>query len=140
MDSAATPAAMLAPATGRAKRSQRAADAALSSLAGTMTAVRVVLATGGQSLPKSGSDGTGYRFAQTLGHQMVPTTPALAPLLLADDAAGRESDMHAALSGVSLDATLTVWLDGRAALRLRESLLWTHFGISGPVALNLSRH
>jgi predicted Rossmann fold flavoprotein len=112
----------------------------ITTAAGAMTAVRVVLATGGQSLPKSGSDGTGYRFAQTLGHQMVPTTPALAPLLLAADAAGGESDMHAALSGVSLDATLTVWLDGRAALRLRESLLWTHFGISGPVALNLSRH
>jgi predicted Rossmann fold flavoprotein len=48
--------------------------------------------------------------------------------------------MHTELSGVSLDATLTVWLDGRVALRLRESLLWTHFGISGPVALNVSRH
>jgi predicted Rossmann fold flavoprotein len=113
---------------------------AITTAAGAMTAVRVVLATGGQSLPKSGSDGTGYRFAQTLGHQMVPTTPALAPLLLAADAVSGESDMHAALSGVSLDATLTVWRDGRAALRLRESLLWTHFGISGPVALNLSRH
>jgi predicted Rossmann fold flavoprotein len=112
----------------------------ITTAAGTMTAVRVVLATGGQSLPKSGSDGTGYRFAETLGHQMVSTTPALAPLLLAPDAADGESDMHAALSGVSLDATLTVWVNGRAALRLRESLLWTHFGISGPVALNLSRH
>ena len=48
--------------------------------------------------------------------------------------------MHSELSGVSLDATLTVWVDGRADCRLRESLLWTHFGISGPVALNVSRH
>ena len=108
--------------------------------AGEFTASRVVLATGGQSLPKSGSDGTGYRFAQDLGHQIVPTTPALAPLLLAPDMPDHGSEMHTELSGVSHDATLTVWLDGRAALRLRESLLWTHFGISGPVALNVSRH
>jgi predicted Rossmann fold flavoprotein len=113
---------------------------AITAPAGEMTAARLVLATGGQSLPKSGSDGTGYRFARALGHQIVPTTPALAPLLLASDAANSGSDMHTELSGVSLDATLTVWIDGRAALRLRESLLWTHFGISGPVALNVSRH
>ena len=48
--------------------------------------------------------------------------------------------MHVALSGVAVDATLTIWIDGRAAVRLREALLWTHFGISGPVALNASRH
>src|SRR5262245_8414731 len=45
-----------------------------------MSATRVVLATGGQSLPKSGSDGAGYGFARSLGHQIVPTTPALSPL------------------------------------------------------------
>lgn len=113
----------------------------VSTPAGEMTTTRVVLATGGQSLPKSGSDGTGYRFAEALGHRIVPTTPALAPLLLAPDASsGNGNTAHAELSGVSLDATLTVWIDGRAEVRLRESLLWTHFGISGPVALNVSRH
>jgi predicted Rossmann fold flavoprotein len=111
----------------------------VSTPAGAMTATRVVLATGGQSLPKSGSDGTGYTFAQALGHRIVPTTPALAPLLLSPDA-GDGTAMYAELSGVSLDATLTVWIEGRAGVRLRESLLWTHFGISGPVALNVSRH
>jgi predicted Rossmann fold flavoprotein len=109
--------------------------------AGDLTAARVVLASGGQSLPKSGSDGTGYRLAQALGHRIVPTTPALTPLLLAPDlSTSNGTTMHAELSGVSLDATLTVWIDGRAEVRLRESLLWTHFGISGPVALNVSRH
>src|SRR5262245_31877723 len=112
----------------------------ISTTAGEVIATRVVLATGGQSLPKSGSDGTGYGFARSLGHRIVATTPALAPLLLAPDASDGAQDMHAELSGVSLDATLTVWIDGRADLHLRESLLWTHFGISGPVALNLSRH
>ena len=52
----------------------------------SMTATRVVLATGGQSLPKSGSDGAGYRFAEALGHRIIPATPALSPLLLGPDA------------------------------------------------------
>ncbi len=98
---------------------------------------RVVIATGGQSLPKTGSDGAGFRLAQQLGHTIVATTPALAPLVL-DDAGGRAPGPK--LSGVSHDVELSVWMDGRIATRLAGSLLWTHFGISGPVALNASRH
>lgn len=105
--------------------------------AGTFTTGRVVLATGGQSLPKSGSDGAGYRFAQSLGHTMVPTTPGLVPLVLDSS---RDRGLHAEVSGVSLRAELTLWLDGSAALRLRGALLWTHVGISGPVVLDVSRH
>ena len=101
---------------------------------GPITCTRLVLATGGQSLPRSGSDGTGYDIARTLGHTIVPTTPALAPLVLEHD------ELHRDLSGVSHDAALTVWVNDRALVRLRGSLLWTHFGISGPVALNASRH
>lgn len=100
------------------------------------TARRVVLATGGQSLPKSGSDGGGYRLAQALGHSLVPTTPALVPLLLA----GNGDSLHRALAGVALDATLTLRVDGAVGTRLSGALLWTHFGISGPVVLNMSRH
>ena len=102
---------------------------------GEMTAGAVVLATGGQALPKSGSDGAGFAIARRLGHRIVPTTPALAPLVL-DPA----DAMHAAVSGVSHDAELAVWIDGAVSTRLTGSLLWTHFGISGPVALNASRH
>jgi predicted flavoprotein YhiN len=102
---------------------------------GEMTAASVVLATGGQSLPKSGSDGAGFAIAKRLGHTIVPTTPALVPLLL--DAS---DGVHAAVSGVSQDVELAVWVDGAVAIRLTGSLLWTHFGISGPVALNASRH
>src|SRR3954469_10123996 len=102
---------------------------------GEMTASAVVLATGGQALPKSGSDGAGFAIARRLGHRIVPTTPALAPLLL--DAG---EPMHAAVSGVSHDAELAVWIDGAVFIRLTGSLLWTPFGISGPVALNASRH
>jgi predicted Rossmann fold flavoprotein len=96
----------------------------------------VVLATGGRSLPKTGSDGLGLEIARRLGHTIVPTTPALAPLVL--DRSGHE--VYRDLSGVSLDVELAIWTDGRIANRLRGSLLWTHFGISGPVTLNASRH
>jgi predicted Rossmann fold flavoprotein len=48
--------------------------------------------------------------------------------------------MHRALSGVSHDVELSLWADGRITTRQRGSLLWTHFGISGPVTLNVSRH
>jgi predicted Rossmann fold flavoprotein len=106
--------------------------------AGETTARRVVLATGGQSLPKSGSDGAGYGLARALGHSIVPTTPALAPLMLTARA-GRES-LHSALSGVAIDVTLTVWTDGTASERLTGPMLWTHFGISGPAVLDASRH
>jgi hypothetical protein len=102
---------------------------------GEIRAGAVVLATGGQSLPKSGSDGAGFTVARRLGHTIVPTTPALAPLLLASADA-----VHADVSGVSHDVELAVWIDGAVAIRLTGSLLWTHFGISGPVALDASRH
>jgi predicted Rossmann fold flavoprotein len=104
---------------------------------GTMCGDSVVLATGGQSLPKTGSDGAGFGFAERLGHTIVPTTPALVPLVLDETS---DYAVHHELAGVSHDVELAVWLDGRAATRLRGPLLWTHFGISGPVVLNASRH
>jgi predicted Rossmann fold flavoprotein len=102
---------------------------------GALAARAVVLATGGRSLPKSGSDGAGYEFAARLGHTIVPTTPGLVPLTVGDD-----SGMHRELSGVAHDAELAIWVGGRVQIRLRGSLLWTHFGVSGPLALNASRH
>lgn len=103
---------------------------------GGIRADRVVLAAGGRALPKSGSDGSGYTLATALGHTLVDTTPALAPLVMA----GHEGSLHARLSGVAHEAGLAVWIDGRLAITLRGALLWTHFGVSGPVALNASRH
>jgi len=99
-------------------------------------ASRVVLAMGGQSLPKSGSDGSGFALARRLGHTIVPPTPGLVPLTLVD----APGSAHRALQGVAHAAELTLWLDGKAAVRLAGSLLWTHFGISGPVTLDMSRH
>ena len=93
----------------------------------------VVLATGGRSLPKTGSDGAGYELAARLGHGYVDTTPALAPLVLV-------GDRHTALSGISHPVRLTVHVHGGRTTHLDGALLWTHFGASGPVVLNASRH
>lgn len=105
----------------------------LETSAGRLRAGSVVLATGGRALPKSGSDGGGYELARALGHHIVPTTPALAPLLL-------DGRFHARLSGVAHTVDLAVWTGGTIAIRLSGPMLWTHFGISGPVALDASRH
>ena len=94
---------------------------------------QVVLATGGQSLPDTGSDGAGYRLAQGLGHTLVPPTPGLVPLVLGDDS-------HVPLSGISQDVELTVSAAGSKATRFRGALLWTHFGVSGPAVLDASRY
>jgi predicted Rossmann fold flavoprotein len=102
---------------------------------GALLATAVVLATGGCSLPKTGSDGAGLRIAERLGHTTVATTPGLAPLLLLND-----DGLHRELSGVSHDVELTIWVNDAADVRLRGALLWTHFGVSGPVVLNASRH
>jgi hypothetical protein len=98
----------------------------------TLKAGRVVLATGGMSIPKTGSDGFGYRLAQSLGHTIVPPTPALVPLLL-------ESGFHSELSGISLDVEVSVRVADGKPERIAGALLWTHFGASGPAILDASR-
>jgi len=99
----------------------------------TIAARAVAIATGGRSLPKTGSDGAGYDLVRRLGHGYVETTPALAPLML-------DGDTHARLAGVSHRAILDLRMNARKTRRLEGSLLWTHFGMSGPVVLNMSRH
>jgi predicted Rossmann fold flavoprotein len=93
----------------------------------------VVLATGGCSLPKTGSDGGGFALAESFGHTVVPTTPALVPLVL-------DGQFHKPLSGVSHEVSLSVTAAGRSVAHTRGSLLWTHFGVSGPAVLDASRH
>ena len=107
--------------------------------AGELAARRVVLATGGMSLPKSGSDGAGYALARALGHTVVPTTPALAPLVLSSNGENA-SAVHGTWSGIAQQVILTLRTGGSVATRQTGSMLWTHFGISGPAALDLSRH
>ncbi|SPP64649.1 NAD(P)/FAD-dependent oxidoreductase [Nitrospira lenta] len=100
---------------------------------GAVTASRVILATGGRSIPKSGSDGFGYELARSLGHQVTPTVPALVPLVLDDRM------FHKHLSGLSQEVELTTVVKGKMVDARIGSLLWTHFGISGPVVMDASR-
>lgn len=100
-----------------------------------LRARRVVLSTGGRSVPKTGSDGFGYALAQMLGHSVTETFPALVPLLLDPGHWGL------AIRGTSVDAELSVrTTSGRVVRRERGAMLFTHFGISGPVVLDISRH
>jgi hypothetical protein len=93
----------------------------------------VILATGGLSFPRTGSDGTGYALARSLGHTLEPPTPALTPLTA-------EDPLCRSLQGVTLEAELALWIEGRRGITVRGSFLFTHFGYSGPAALDLSRH
>ncbi len=100
---------------------------------------RVIVATGGLSLPKSGSDGWGISEMSRLGHTIVPTTPALSPLVL--EASGEPGGQFAELTGLTIDGSLTLREpSGRTVASIRGSLLFTHFGLSGPAALDFSRH
>lgn len=102
----------------------------------SLRAARVVLATGGRSLPKTGSDGGGYALATSLGHSLTERIlPALVPLVVPEGHFVRK------LSGLSVPATLEVRLgSGRKRVAVTGSLLCTHFGLSGPAALDVSRH
>jgi predicted Rossmann fold flavoprotein len=99
-------------------------------------AARVVLSTGGKSLPRTGSDGGGYALARALGHTTTQEIfPALVPLRLAD------GHRLTQLSGLSAPARLTVaGSTGKRLASVEGSLLCTHFGLSGPAALDVSRH
>lgn len=106
---------------------------AIESSAGEIKASAVVMATGGLSLPKTGSDGRGLEIARGLGHSVVATTPALAPLVV-------RGAFNEAISGVSQNVELALRQHGRITERITGAMLWTHFGVSGPAALDLSRH
>lgn len=97
------------------------------------TFATVVLATGGLSVPATGSDGFGLRAAEALGHRLVPPYPALTPLT----AGPRGEAPHSALSGVSLRARLATGIR-RDRLATHDGFLFTHRGYSGPAVLDLS--
>ena len=94
----------------------------------------VAICTGGLSYPLTGSTGDGYRFAETAGHTVRPCRPSLVPL---------ESDdpWCAEMQGFSLrNIALAVFEDGKAIYNDFGEMLFTHFGVSGPVVLSASSH
>ncbi|MEM9778004.1 MAG: aminoacetone oxidase family FAD-binding enzyme, partial [Chloroflexota bacterium] len=103
---------------------------------GTITAKKLVLATGGKSIPKTGSDGQGYVIAQSLGHTITPRVfPALVPLTVPKNHWIRE------LKGITIQAKLDLWTPtGKRVESFTNSMLCTHFGLSGPAVLDMSRY
>jgi hypothetical protein len=92
----------------------------------------VIIATGGVSYPLTGSTGDGYRLARDGGHSIVPTRPALVPLETAEDWAQR-------LQGLSLkNVNASLWVDRKKGAHAFGEMLFTHFGVSGPIILTLS--
>jgi predicted Rossmann fold flavoprotein len=99
----------------------------------TLTGASVILTTGGRSYPGSGTTGDGYAFAAQLGHTIVAPRPALVPIKVAPA-------WVAELRGVTLpDVALRVREGDQVLAARRGSLLLAHFGLSGPVALDVSR-
>lgn len=98
-----------------------------------VTARRLVLATGGQSYPATGSTGDGYRLAQALGHRIEPPRPGLAPFFIRDFTL-------ADLTGIAFkNLAVTLWRRGKKITTRSGDLLLTHHGVSGPVIHNLAR-
>lgn len=92
-----------------------------------------LLATGGQSYPATGSTGDGYTLAAKAGHEIIALRPALVPVVTAGQLAQR-------MQGLSLkNVRATVWEDGRKTGDDFGEMLFTHFGLSGPIILSLSR-
>jgi predicted Rossmann fold flavoprotein len=98
----------------------------------SIPAAAVILATGGLSYPSTGSSGDGYAMARKLGHAVTPLKPALVPLTT------KEFPVKE-IQGLSLrNVRATLLADGRAREREFGEMLFTHFGVSGPIILTLS--
>lgn len=94
---------------------------------------KVILATGGKSYPATGSNGEGYELARSVGHTISKVRPALVPL---------ETDGNVAqqLQGLTLkNVRATVWVNGKKRGEDFGEMIFTHFGLSGPIILTLSR-
>jgi len=95
---------------------------------------KVILATGGVSYPLTGSTGDGYRLAKSVGHTVVPPRASLVPLV-------EEGELCKRLQGLSLrNVALRVYEDDKKILEDFGEMLFTHFGVSGPLILSASAH
>lgn len=94
---------------------------------------KVILATGGRSYPATGSTGDGFRMAIEIGHKVHPTLPALVPL-------ETEGTLAESMQGLSLkNVEATLWADNKKIRSMFGEMLFTHYGLSGPIILDLSR-
>lgn len=94
---------------------------------------KVILATGGKSYPGTGSTGDGYELARQVGHKIEKPIPALVPVETRGSVAQK-------LQGLNLrNVNAVVWIDNKKAGEAFGEMLFTHFGLSGPIILTLSR-
>jgi len=94
---------------------------------------KVIVCTGGKSYPATGSTGLGYKLAKSVGHQIVSLRPALVPI-------ETEGNIAQNLQGISLKNVMAVlWVNGKKRRQEFGEMLFTHFGLSGPIILTVSR-
>lgn len=120
----------------RAKRLhvQNGAVAGVELEGGLVSCNAVCVCTGGLSYPLTGSTGDGYAFARTAGHTVTPLHPSLVPLECAEDYCGE-------MQGFSLkNVALSVFEDDKLIYKEQGEMLFTHFGVSGPLVLSASAH
>lgn len=121
----------------RATALLRKEDGAVAGVRGTARSYQapcVVLATGGVSYPLTGSTGDGYRLARSVGHSIIPPRPSLVPLV-------EKGGICSGMQGLSLkNVSLTIYEDGKKCYQDLGELLFTHFGLSGPLVLSASAH
>jgi len=122
------------PCTVKAVR-RAGSDFELDTDSGTVRAPRLVVATGGLSIPKIGASDFGLRLATQFGHRVVPTRPGLVPLTFA----AADWAPFVPLAGVSLEVGIEAGR-GKARGRFVEDLLFTHRGLSGPAVLQASNY
>jgi len=97
------------------------------------TTPKVIVATGGKSYPATGSTGDGYELARQVGHKIEKPIPALVPVETKGSTAQK-------LQGLNLrNVKAVVWIDGKKAGEAFGEMIFTHFGLSGPIVLTLSR-
>lgn len=99
----------------------------------TFFANRVIIATGGKSYPATGSNGDGYELVKAVGHNIEKAIPALVPIETAGNTAQK-------LQGLNLkNVKAIVWVNNKKAGEAFGEMIFTHFGLSGPIILTLSR-
>jgi len=99
----------------------------------TIFSEKVILCTGGKSYPATGSTGDGYKIAKNVGHNIENVRPALVPLIT-------KGSMAKQLQGLSLkNVKAVVWINNKKRAEDFGEMLFTHFGLSGPIILSLSR-
>ncbi len=93
---------------------------------------RLLIASGSEAAPQLGADASGYGFAASFGHTVMPTYPALVALEL-------DSPLPKKMTGSKQDAEVTLYIDGKAEQRVRGDVLFTRYGVSGFAVLDVSR-